>query len=127
MGKKPKNKNSFDPEVLKMYMTGAANPRNYPKINYAHEVVDLHLDHLQAGNHKIPPQDALFIQLQECEKAIDRAIAAGKLELRVIHGLGKGKLKEAIHQLLDKHPQVKSYENSYHSKYGYGSTVIYFY
>ncbi|MCW5908570.1 MAG: Smr/MutS family protein [Chitinophagales bacterium] len=127
MGKKPKNKNSFDPELLKMYMTGAANPGNSNKINYADDVVDLHLDQQQVGKNKIPPQDALFHQLDEFEKAMDKAIASGKLEFRVVHGLGKGKLKEAIHKLLDKHPQVKSYENSYHSKYGFGSTVVYFY
>ncbi|HWB63725.1 MAG TPA: Smr/MutS family protein, partial [Chitinophagales bacterium] len=61
----------------------------------------------------------------EFEKALDKAIASGRLEFRVIHGYGKGKLKEEIHKILKKHPHVRSFENSYHSRYGYGSTLIY--
>ena len=58
---------------------------------------------------------------------MDKAIADRKLEFRVVHGLGKGKLKEEIYKILEKHEQVKSYKNEYHSRYGYGSTIIYFY
>jgi DNA mismatch repair protein MutS2 len=76
------------------------------------------------GKGKIPAHDALFYQLEQFEAALDRAIAAGKMEFRVVHGHGKGKLKQEIYKLLDKHPQVRSYENTYHSKYGYGSTLI---
>ena len=78
------------------------------------------------GN-KIAPQDALFHQLDEFEKALDKAIAANKLEIRVVHGLGKGKLKEEIHKLLAKHPQVKTFSSEYSIRYGYGSTLISFY
>ena len=127
---KKKNKNTpsssgLDTELLRMYMMGGANPGFSNKVQNAEDMIDLHFESKQKGH--IAPQDVLFHQLDEFEKALDKAIAAGKLEFRVIHGLGKGKLKQEIHKLLDKHPQVKSYENNYHSKYGYGSTIIYFY
>jgi hypothetical protein len=128
--KKRQEKNTttgFDTELLKMYMMGGANPGFSNKVERAEDVIDLHLDQKHVGQGKISPQDALFYQLEEFEKAMDKAIAAGKLEFRVVHGLGKGKLKEEIYKLLEKHSGVKSYKNEYHSRYGYGSTIIYFY
>jgi DNA-nicking Smr family endonuclease len=124
MKKKKDNNLDFDPEVLRMYLMGATNPVHSNKINFAEDVIDLHLDQSQVGKGKIPAHDALFYQLEQFEAALDRAIAAGKMEFRVVHGHGKGKLKQEIYKLLDKHPQVRSYENTYHSKYGYGSTLI---
>ena len=133
---KNKNKNKvetkpadFDPEVLRMYLMGATNPgfSNKNGIESADDIIDLHLEQHQVGKGKIPSHDALFHQLEDFEKAMDKAIAAGKFEFRVVHGLGKGKLKEEIFKMLDKHPQVKTYANEYHSRYGYGSTLISFY
>ena len=114
----------FDPELLRMYMMGASNPSFSNKIEFNEEAVDLHLEKHAVGPGKIPAEDALFHQLENFETALDRAIAAGKLELRVIHGLGKGKLKEEIFKLLRKHPNVRSFENDYHMRYGFGSTLI---
>ncbi len=122
-GEKKSNKGDFDPELLRMYLMRATNPGTSNKIERFDDTVDLHIEKSQQG--KIPPQDALFIQLENFEYALDKAIASGKLEFRVIHGLGKGKLKEEICKILNKHPHVRSYENDYHSRYGYGSTIIY--
>lgn len=131
MSKKKKKQSSnsadFDPELLKMYLMGATNPTFSNKIEDAFDVLDLHLEKHQTGKSKIAPEDALFFQLEEFEKQLDKAIAAGKMEFRVVHGLGKGTLKQEIFKLLDKHPQVKSYSNEYSQRYGYGSTIIYFY
>jgi len=124
MKKKKNEPGDFDPEVLRMYLMGAANPGKGTKINYAEDVIDLHLNESQVGKGKIEPQNALFHQMEQFEAALDRAIASGKLEFRVVHGHGKGKLKQEIYKLLDKHPHVRSYEGGYHSKYGYGSTLI---
>jgi hypothetical protein len=136
MGKRKKNKATtgntsgipgFDPELLRQYLMGATNPGFSNKIEMREEVVDLHLEKTEAGRAGVPPQDALFYQMDEFEKALDRAIAAGKMELRVVHGLGKGKLKAEICKYLDKHPHVSSYKHDYSTRYGYGSTVVYFY
>ncbi len=123
---KPSTAAGFDPELLRQYMMGATNPGFSNKIEMADDFIDLHLEKVHTGKGSIPPQDALYHQLEEFEKAMDKAIACGKLEFRVVHGLGKGKLKEAIYKLLDKHPHVKSYSSDYSTRYGYGSTLIYF-
>jgi hypothetical protein len=123
-----KSSNSgFDAELLKMYMMGGANPGFSNKMESAEDIIDLHVNQNNVGKGKIAPENVLFHQLEEFEKAMDKAIAAGKLEFRVVHGLGKGKLKEEIYKLLEKNPEVKSYKNEHHSRYGYGSTIIFFY
>ncbi len=116
----------FDPDLLKTYLMGATNPVFSNKIEMSDEVIDLHLEQHQVGKGKIAPNEALFHQIEEFERALDKAIASGKFEFRVVHGLGKGKLKAEICKILDRHPNVKSYSNEYHSKYGYGSTLIQF-
>lgn len=134
MGKKKKKREytrsneSFDPNVLKMYMMGAANPSNGSKNFFGiADVVDLHLEQSAVKENRIDATEALMLQLEQVEKSIDSAIASGKFELRVIHGLGKGKLRDEIHKMLRKHPQVVSFENDYSPTYGWGSTLIKFY
>lgn len=114
--------------MLRAYLMGATNPGMVTRIDKAQNSIDLHLDQHKVGkgSGKIAPNDALFHQIQEFEKALDNAIASGKFEFRAVHGHGSGKLKIAIHTILDTHPHVKSYKNDYHSRYGYGSTIIYF-
>ena len=122
--KEPKGNQAFDPELMRMYMMGATNPGFSNKIERAEDIIDLHLEKVHAGKGTIPGHDALFVQLDNFEAALDKAIGAGKLEFRVIHGFGKGKLKQEIYKILEKHPNVRSYENDFHSRYGYGSTLI---
>ena len=119
-----KSEKVFDPELMRMYMMGATNPGFSNKIEHADDLIDLHLEKMPLGKGNVPGTDALFVQLEKFEAALDKAIGAGKLEFRVIHGFGKGKLKEEIYKILDKHPHVRSYSNDHHSKYGFGSTLI---
>ena len=39
---------------------------------------------------------------------LDQAVAHKVKQVRVIHGMGTGKLRNAVWRDLDKHPQVKS-------------------
>lgn len=119
-----KSEKVFDPELMRMYMMGATNPGATNRIDRADDMIDLHLEKITSGKGSVPGHDALFVQLEKFEVALDKAIGAGKLEFRVIHGFGKGKLKEEIYKILDKHPHVRSYENDHHSRYGFGSTLI---
>ena len=120
----PKNNQAFDPELMRMYMMGATNPGFSNKVEMHDDIIDLHLEKVDSGNGPVPGQDALFVQIDKFEVALDKAIGAGKLEFRVIHGFGKGKLKDAIYKILEKHPHVRSYVNDHHSRYGYGSTLF---
>jgi len=123
--KKTNQQSDIDANVLRMYLMGAANPVNSNKVfSQAADVVDLHLEKEATSKHKIDATEALFLQLEQVERSIDAAVASRKMEIRVIHGIGKGKLKAEIHKMLAKHPQVVSFENDHHIRYGWGSTLI---
>ena len=118
----------LDPDLLRSYMMGAANPVKGSKTNSSMfgEEIDLHVDSTRFKGGKMDNKYAIEFQIEALEAALDNAVMKGKVEIRVIHGLGKGKLKEEVHKILSRHPQVKSFENTYHSRYGMGSTLVYF-
>lgn len=118
----------LDTNLLRSYMMGAASPVQGGKSNATMfgEEIDLHVDSTQFKAGKRDEKYAIEYQLDALDIALDNALAKGKVELRVIHGVGKGKLKEQVHKILAKHPQVKRFENIYHDRYGWGSTIVHF-
>ena len=61
--------------------------------------------------------------LYEVDNFIDKALTDGLEEIRVIHGVGTGKLRSAIADHLKKHRQVDSFRAG---KYGEGETGVTF-
>jgi dsDNA-specific endonuclease/ATPase MutS2 len=43
-----------------------------------------------------------------------------------IHGIGSGKLRDEIHEIVIYYKEVESFVNQYHPNFGYGATEIYF-
>ena len=62
-------------------------------------------------------QDAIF----EIEAFLDSAILSNLEEVRIVHGMGTGKLRAGIHQYLRKTPYVSEYRLG---KYGEGDTGV---
>lgn len=87
---------------------------------------DLHIEALTDSWRRLPKVDILRIQLAEFDKYLDKAIRLGVPNIFVIHGVGEGKLKNAIATRLFKHPEVKTFKNEFHPKYGWGATEIIF-
>lgn len=118
----------IDTNLLRSYMMGAADPVRGSKSNTSMfgEEIDLHVDSTRFKGGKKDEKYAIEFQLEALEAALDNAVLKGKVELRVIHGIGKGKLKEEVHKILKRHSQVKSFENVYHQRYGWGSTIVHF-
>ena len=92
----------------------------------ARTVIDLHIEKLTDNYKHLSNFEILTLQLKEFEKYYDLAIAHHQPELIVIHGVGVGKLRDEIHDLLRLKKEVKSFVNQYHASYGYGATEIYF-
>ncbi len=89
-------------------------------------VVDLHIEKLTDSWKHLTNFEILTMQLKVFEKYYDLAVAHCQASLTVIHGVGVGKLRDEIHDMLQLKKEVKSFVNQYNHLYGYGATEIYF-
>lgn len=61
--------------------------------------------------------------LDQLERYLDAAYLAGLPFVRIIHGKGTGKLRQAVREALDGHPHIKSFEAGAANEGGDGVTV----
>lgn len=92
----------------------------------ARSVVDLHIEKIMDAYQQLSNFEILTIQLAEFEKYFDLAVQHKLSNFIVIHGVGAGKLRDEIHEILRTKKVVKSFVNQYHQLYGYGATEIFF-
>ncbi|MFT3827779.1 MAG: hypothetical protein QM731_27925 [Chitinophagaceae bacterium] len=92
----------------------------------ARHEVDLHIERLTPDADSMDNFEKLTLQLKTFEKYFELALAHHLPGMIVIHGVGTGKLRDEIHEILRTRREVKSFINQYHSAYGYGATEIFF-
>ncbi len=92
----------------------------------ARSVVDLHIEKLTDNWKNLSNFEILTIQLKEFEKWLDLTAAHRLPNLIVIHGVGTGKLKEEVHDILKVRKEVSRFINQYEPRFGYGATEIFF-
>ncbi len=92
----------------------------------ARTLIDLHIEKLVDKHQGMDATSILGIQLNAFEKFYDQAILHHLPNIIVIHGVGKGVLKDELHELLRYKKEVKSFINKYDPNFGYGATEIYF-
>jgi hypothetical protein len=88
--------------------------------------IDLHIEKLVHSVNGLSNFDMLSIQLDAFEDALYKAIELHQQSLVVIHGVGKGKLKDEIHSLLKSVPEINFFQHEWSPRYGYGATEIFF-
>lgn len=88
--------------------------------------IDLHIDKLTDGHARLDKSMILRIQLQHLHRFLEKAIRLGVSKVFIIHGVGEGKLREAIAKELHSWPEVARFKNEFHKKYGYGATEVRF-
>lgn len=86
-------------------------------------VLDLHIEALISDPNKIVGS-AIGFQLNKMEAYINKAIQLGIDEVVLIHGIGDGKLKDAVKTRLRTHPLVAKVINEHHPLYGFGATEV---
>ena len=96
------------------------------KLEPARSMIDLHIEKLSDDWKHMSNFEILSLQLAAFEKYFSLAIAHHQPNFIVVHGLGTGKLKDEIHEILKHKKEVKSFVNQYHPSYGYGATEIFF-
>jgi len=92
----------------------------------ARSVIDLHIEKLSDNWQEMSNFEILTLQLKTFERYYDLAVAHMQPSLIVVHGMGTGKLRDEIHELLRHRKEVKSFVNQYDSRFGYGATEIFF-
>lgn len=97
--------------------------RNLPP---ARTVIDLHIEKLTDDWRGLSNHEILAMQLNEFEKYYELSVAHHQPTLIVIHGVGEGRLRDEIHEILRLKKDVKSFVNQFHPLYGFGATEIYF-
>ena len=61
--------------------------------------------------------------LEELDRYLERAYSSGLLFVRIVHGKGTGRLREAVRKALKESPYVASYEEPKDNEGGSGVTV----
>lgn len=86
--------------------------------------IDLHIDKLVEDASTVPKGKILSTQLEYFERYLRQAIRVGVDRVFIIHGVGEGKLRDAIAKRLRSNKQVVSFKNEFHPRYGFGATEV---
>lgn len=106
----------------KVYSASSARQHLEP----AKHELDLHIEKLSPDHERLSAFEKLTLQLDTLEKYLDLGSAHHLSSMIVIHGLGTGKLRDEVHEVLRLRRDVKSFVNRYHPAYGYGATEVFF-
>ena len=88
------------------------------------QIIDLHIETLVEDSGGLNKNEIFEIQIKTFEKAVDHAIASGSVNLKIIHGIGNGALRNYIHKYLSKNDQIKYFEDADKGRFGFGATLI---
>lgn len=111
------------PEPKEPETPGIVNKRTLEPAKYE---IDLHIEQLVKNVAALSNDEIVKKQLDTLEKYLHLAIVHHQPTMIVIHGMGKGKLREEVHAILKKTPEVKRFKNEWSGKYGFGATEVSF-
>ena len=117
-------------KTAKQKSKGASDLRLFdpvPNVNeYASFVpeIDLHIEMLHNDPHHLTNEEIVGIQIKSFESFLAKAIRLNVPKVYVIHGIGKGRLRDLIAARLKRNPNILMFKNEYHEKYGFGATQI---
>ncbi len=88
--------------------------------------LDLHIEELTKDHASLTNAQIITRQLDTLERYLHIAIVHRQDRMIIIHGLGKGKLKDEVHNMLKRTPEVSRYKNEWSGRYGFGATEVTF-
>jgi len=88
--------------------------------------IDLHINNLTSKYEGLSNTEKIRIQLYHFDEFIAKGIRLGVPRVFVIHGVGKGKLRNEIASRLIQNPDVETFKNEFHPRYGYGAAEVIF-
>lgn len=84
--------------------------------------IDLHIEELMENYSGMSNAEIVQVQLRHFQQALDKAINGHYRSLVVIHGIGNGRLKQEVRQLLSN--QHLTYYDASYARYGFGATEV---
>ncbi|TAE48982.1 MAG: hypothetical protein EAZ89_14660 [Bacteroidetes bacterium] len=88
--------------------------------------LDLHIEALRDDWRTMPVHEILAAQLERLARALSDSLQYNYASMIVIHGVGEGKLKKEVHDILKKTRHVKDFEPADAKRYGQGATKVNF-
>jgi len=88
--------------------------------------VDLHAEALGINPYQSSTSEIIQSQLAEVHKVLTEALIHNYESMVLIHGIGEGKLRKAVHEILKETKHVKDYAPANIHKYGNGATEVFF-
>ncbi len=116
----------FDADELKnaMFTKGDVKPEKKPKPPGIEEV-DLHIGNLTDNDPSgLESSEILDIQISRFRTALESAIIHKTGKIVFIHGVGNGRLKHKIRNILDTEYKSLRYQDASFKEYGYGATMV---
>jgi hypothetical protein len=86
--------------------------------------IDLHIENLTDKSSGMTNGEILKIQLLHFDHFMQKAYRLGVARVFIIHGVGKGKLRDAIATKLLQEYDIQTFKNEFHPKYGFGATEV---
>jgi hypothetical protein len=120
--KKEEKKEKFElPRKLPLITSPSTKNLETPRYE-----IDLHIENLVDDSKGLSNAEIIKIQLDTFQRYLHLSIVHRQDRMVVIHGLGKGVLKDEVHKILKRTPEVRIFTNEWHGSYGFGATEIYF-
>lgn len=119
---KPEKIEKFEPQAKPNYI----NTKTLSNLEAPLYELDLHIERLVNDIAGLNNADMLKIQLDTLRRYLHLAIVHKQERMVIIHGLGKGVLRDEVHKILKRTPQVRLFTNEWQGQYGFGATEVYF-
>ena len=87
--------------------------------------MDLHIEKLAPDTQSLNSHEKLQYQIFKAKEYLEEAVMLGIEKVYLLHGVGKGRLKDEIASMLKSHSDVSHFKNEYHGQYGFGATEVF--
>lgn len=87
-------------------------------------VVDLHMENLVERHNHMTNHEIVLFQLEHFNKKLEGFMRNKVKEFVVVHGIGKGKLKQEVRHILHGYINIE-YMDDHYNEYGVGATRVF--
>jgi hypothetical protein len=105
-------------------LKGSGTTGKTPTVPAFSPVIDLHAHLLLPDAADYSPAEVFRMQLAALYAFLQEAIVYQETNLTIVHGLGNGMLRQAVHEILNHTPAVKRLAQDWHPRYGFGATQV---